>query len=111
MSTYAATKGFDLLFAEGLAEEVARHGVLVTALCPAPTQSELISSSDEGQIENHHALQSAQEVARKGLHGLARGKRRVRPSLSAWIIGNIPRFLPRNTVSGATERYYRPKNI
>ena len=34
ISTYAATKGFDLLFAEGIAEEVRRHGVNVCALCP-----------------------------------------------------------------------------
>src|SRR6266700_1276056 len=40
ISTYAATKGFDLLFAEGLAEEVRRYGVRVCALCPGSTVSE-----------------------------------------------------------------------
>jgi hypothetical protein len=40
ISTYAATKGFDLLFAEGIAEEVRRHGVHVCALCPGSTASE-----------------------------------------------------------------------
>src|ERR1700674_5534802 len=40
ISTYAATKGFDLLFAEGLAEEVRRYGVHVCALCPGSTVSE-----------------------------------------------------------------------
>ena len=40
ISTYAATKGFDLLFAEGIAEEVRRYGVRVCALCPGATMSE-----------------------------------------------------------------------
>src|SRR5580704_16485621 len=40
LSLYAATKGFDLLFAEGLAEEVRQYGVHVCALCPGQTASE-----------------------------------------------------------------------
>src|ERR1700740_1314820 len=40
ISTYAATKAFDLLFAEGLAEEVKPHGIRVCALCPGSTESE-----------------------------------------------------------------------
>jgi short-subunit dehydrogenase len=40
MATYAASKAFDLLFAEALAEEVKRYGVRVCALCPGPTVSE-----------------------------------------------------------------------
>ncbi len=31
---YAATKAFDLIFAEGVAEEVKKYGVRVCALCP-----------------------------------------------------------------------------
>src|SRR5258707_15575087 len=40
ISTYAATKAFDLLFAEGLAEEVKPYGVRVCALCPGSTETE-----------------------------------------------------------------------
>ena len=40
ISTYAATKAFDRFFALGLAAEVARFGVKVTALCPGTTESE-----------------------------------------------------------------------
>ena len=39
-ATYAASKGFGLLFAEALAREVEDHGVRVCALCPGPTESE-----------------------------------------------------------------------
>ncbi|MGH6879087.1 MAG: SDR family NAD(P)-dependent oxidoreductase, partial [Rhizomicrobium sp.] len=37
ISAYAATKAFDLIFAEGLAEEVRGLGVRVCALCPGST--------------------------------------------------------------------------
>src|SRR5215469_1765604 len=40
ISTYAATKAFDLLFAEGLAEEMKPYGIRVCALCPGSTESE-----------------------------------------------------------------------
>jgi len=40
ISTYAATKVFDLYLAEGLAEEMRPYGIRVCALCPGTTASE-----------------------------------------------------------------------
>jgi len=111
LTTYAATKGFDLLFAEGLAEEVARYGVRVSALCPGPTASEMVTTADGSAASEHPSLQAAEVVARKALRGLAEGKRYIRPSLAAWLTANAPRFFPRATISGATERVYRPKHL
>src|ERR1019366_406392 len=42
ITTYAATKSFDLQFAEGLAEEVRQYGIRVCALCPGSTESEFL---------------------------------------------------------------------
>src|ERR1700730_4073931 len=39
-SVYAATKAFDLIFAEGIAEELRPFGVRVCALCPGPPTPE-----------------------------------------------------------------------
>jgi len=39
-SLYAATKGFEVIFAEGLYEELRPHHVDVIALCPGPTDTE-----------------------------------------------------------------------
>lgn len=111
LATYAATKGFDLLFAEGLAEEVARYGVRVCALCPGPTESELMATPDNVAAEESHDAQSAESVARGALRGMARGTTCIRPSLLARITANMPRFLPRATISGMTEKYYRPKHL
>jgi hypothetical protein len=40
MAVYGATKGFDLLFAEGLAHELRGTGVDILALCPGSTSTE-----------------------------------------------------------------------
>jgi short-subunit dehydrogenase len=40
MANYNATKAYDLLFAEGLAEELRPYGVDVQALCPGGTLTE-----------------------------------------------------------------------
>ena len=39
-STYAASKAQELVFAEGLAEELRKDGIAVLAVCPGPTQTE-----------------------------------------------------------------------
>jgi uncharacterized protein len=111
LTTYAATKGFDLLFAEGLAEEVAHYGVRVSALCPGPTQSEMVILADGTSSSSTHKLQDAKEVATRAIQGLLAGRKWIRPSLGAWLIANLPRILPHGTVSGATERHYRPDTI
>ena len=78
-ATYAATKGFDLLLAEGLAEEVARYGVRASALCPGATESEMYESTGAPKADTKE-FQSAKEVARRGREGLAMGKHCVIPA-------------------------------
>ncbi len=43
MSTYAATKAFDLLFAESIAAELRREPVDILALCPGATRTEFFT--------------------------------------------------------------------
>lgn len=107
LSTYAASKGFVQLFAEGVREEVARHGVNVSALCAGPTESELHSDAQIGGGKGH-LLQPARQVADRALAGLHAGRARIHPSRLAWLSAVLPRFLPRSLVSGGAERAYRP---
>ena len=92
-ATYAASKAFDRFFALGLAAEVARYGVKVTALCPGPTESEFFSIS-RATIFEERGVQPTAEVARIGIEGLARGKRTVLPSAEGRLTSFIVRFLP-----------------
>jgi uncharacterized protein len=71
LTTYAATKAFDLRFAEGLAEELRREPIDVLALCPGGTETRFAERAGSGRNGAH----SAERVAREGLEAL--GKRRV----------------------------------
>src|SRR5271169_6002749 len=63
ISTYAATKAFDLLFAEGLAEEMKPYGIRVCALCPGSTASEFHVVAQQEKFTQKHQ-ETAEKVAR-----------------------------------------------
>jgi len=108
LNTYAATKAFDRFFALGLAAEVARHGVKVTALCPGPTESEFF---EVARSENFMpgGRQSAEEVARLGVAALASGKRTIVPYLAGAFTAALVRFLPTGLITTQIEKRARPK--
>jgi uncharacterized protein len=110
LATYGATKAFDRMLAEALAEEMKRHGVCVSALCPGPTESEFsqVAGARTGDMRR---LQSAVEVARRGLEGLAEGKHWVLPYLAGRLQVFAQRFLPRRMVTGQIERLFRPAGL
>lgn len=110
MSTYAATKVFDRYLAEALAEETARYGIRVSALCPGPTESEFGDVAGV-RVGESRKYQSAQDVARLGLEGLVKGKTWVIPYAGGRIQVFMQRFVPRRMVTGAAERMFRPDTV
>jgi uncharacterized protein len=107
LTTYAATKVFDRFFALSLAEEVARYGVKVTALCPGPTESEFFQVSGGRAFKLR--VQAAPEVAALGIKALARGKRMIIPNLSGRLMASSVRFVPTNLITRVIEKLARPK--
>jgi len=108
ISTYAATKAFDLYFAEGLAEEARPYGVHVCALCPGSTETEFFQVAGQ---RNHtrRAPESAEKVAHVGLAALAAGKTSVISGFSNWLGAEAVRLVPRRTVARVTAGIFRPK--
>jgi uncharacterized protein len=109
ISTYAATKAFDLYLAEGLAEELQPHGIRVCALCPGTTTSEF------HEIAGHPAHsrgreQSAETVARNGLKALAAGKSYVISGLGNYLGAHGERLVPRRLVTRIAAKMFRPAN-
>jgi hypothetical protein len=107
ISTYAATKAFDRFFALGLAQEVARYGVKVTALCPGATESEFFDVAGAGVLRKR-GVQPAAEVARQGVAALARGQRTIVPNLSGRATAFMVRFLPVGLITYFVDRFSRP---
>ncbi|MGA2851425.1 MAG: SDR family oxidoreductase [Terracidiphilus sp.] len=106
ISTYAATKAFDRMFALGLAEEVARFSVKVTALCPGPTESEFFQVARAESFKTS-GVQSAEDVARLGVAALARGQRTIVPYFSGWFTSLLVRLLPNGFITYMVEKSAR----
>jgi len=107
ISTYAATKAFDLLFAEGLAEELKPYGIRVCALCPGSTESEFHVVA--GQDKFMHRAETAEKVARTGLQALASGKSYVISGLGNYLGAHGERLVPRRFVTRTAARMFKPK--
>ena len=107
MATYAASKAFDLLFAEALAREVEGNGVRVCALCPGPTVSEFQKAAgvpDKLAV----TMEPAARVAWVGLRALAAGEHSVISGFTNWLGVEVQRIAPRRLVTSAAESLFRP---
>jgi short-subunit dehydrogenase len=109
ISTYAATKAFDLLFAEGLAEEMKPYGIRVCALCPGSTQSEFHVVAGQAKFAAKQAQESAEKVARTGLQALAEGKSYVISGVANYLGAQSQRLVPRRAVARIAAKMFRPE--
>ena len=108
ISTYAATKVFDLFLAEGLAEEMKPYGVRVCALCPGTTTSECHDVTGHPSHARRRS-ETAEKVARTGLRALASGKSCVISGLGNYLGAQSQRFVPRRVVTRIAANMLRPK--
>ena len=108
ISTYAATKAFDLHFAEGLAEEVRQYGVRVCALCPGSTETEFFQVAGQ---RNHtrRRPETPEKVAHVGLAALGEGKSSVISGFQNWLGAESVRLVPRRAVARIVAGMFRPK--
>jgi hypothetical protein len=109
ISTYAATKAFDLLFAEWLAEEVRASGIRVCALCPGSTESEFLEvAGQSGVVHARRNRETAEKVARVGLQALAAGKSYVISGTGNYLGAQAQRLVPRGVVTRIAGKMFRP---
>ena len=108
ISTYAATKAFDLFFAEGLAEEMKPYGIRVCALCPGSTESEFHAVAGQEKFTSKNP-EPADKVARTGLQALVMGKSYVISGVGNYLGAHSQRVVPRRTVTRIAAKMFRPK--
>jgi short-subunit dehydrogenase len=107
-SAYAATKAFDLLFAEGVAEEVREFGVNVCALCPGSTDTEFAQVAHQPH-RTFRVSETAEKVARVGLEAIAQGKSSVISGRRNWMMVQAERLAPRRFVAAKAAKMMSPK--
>lgn len=110
ISVYAATKAFDLSFAEGLAEEMRPHGIRVCALCPGSTESEFheVAGQNHLRFAAKHR-ETAEKVAHTGLTALAAGKSSVISGAGNTFGVISQRLVPRRMVTRIAAGMFKPK--
>jgi uncharacterized protein len=107
IATYAATKSFDLFFAEALAEEVREYGIHVTALCPGATSTEFQAVAAQPDYAFRSA-ETPEKVVRVGLAALAAGKPVVISGARNNLMTQSQRLAPRRLVTSMAARVFRP---
>lgn len=81
LNVYHATKAFVLSWSEGLAVELEKTGVTVTALCPGPTDTDFFPKADMVGVRGFQKgyVMSPQEVAQAGYEAMVNGELFVVP--------------------------------
>jgi short-subunit dehydrogenase len=98
-AVYAASKAYVTSFSEGIRAEVRKQGVVVTALCPGPVDTEFNSVAARGARERHPPSPSfihmpVEDVVRAGLAGIERNKPVVVPGIVMKIAMLLVRVTP-----------------
>jgi short-subunit dehydrogenase len=118
MSVYFATKAFVLSFSEALNNEVKKHGITVTALCPGPTHSgfQSAASRQDPKFFNGNKFPSSREVAEFGYRAMIKGTSVAVHGFKNSLFVKSLKFVPRSLVLKLTRqiqaRKYKlvPKN-
>jgi uncharacterized protein len=96
MALYYATKAFVLSLSEALHEEMKPHNVMVTALCPGPTDTEFSKVADlEMTRQFKVGTMKVSDVARLGVQGYEAGRAVVVPGATNRLGAIGAQLLPR----------------
>lgn len=100
MAVYFATKAYVLSLSEALHEELKRHGIKVSCLCPGPTRTEFGQvagvAADNGLFDK--IAMSPAEVVKSGLEGLDANRGVVVTGWMNKVTAASTRFAPRSVV-------------
>ena len=97
LAIYHASKNYVQALSEGLWQENRKKGVVVTASCPGPTESEFHQHAGSDQIGmfNRIALMPASKVAEQAVNACLNGKRVVVHGLLNQIMGLSGKWTPK----------------
>ncbi|KAF1056637.1 MAG: putative oxidoreductase [Pseudomonas delhiensis] len=113
MTSYYASKAYVLSFSEGLREELRKHGVKVSVLCPGPTRTAFFrnASLDTRRIDGSKVMMTPEDVAFLALKALARNRAIILPGWRNRLLAALPRFSPRwlvRRIAGRLNRLVQP---
>lgn len=105
MSVYYATKSYVLSFTEALENELRGTGVMVSALCPGPTETGFGNNAKLEQSKLFKkGVMDVKRVADIGYKGFLKGQTIIIPGLKNRFLVGMVRLLPRKVVTSTVRR-------
>lgn len=110
MAVYFATKAYMLSFSEAIAAETENAGIIVSTLCPGPTQSGFIGKAnmDKMALANNASeskLPTAAEVAQFGYDALQKGQVVAVHGLANQLLAFSTRLAPRGIIRKGVKQF------
>ncbi len=111
MSVYYATKAFVLSFSQALAEELSSSGIVVSCLCPGPTETEFASVAKVRKSKLFNAtIADARQVAEFGYRAMMAGERVAVQGARNKLLVQAQRFVPRSLIARAVKKLQDSRN-
>jgi len=105
MAVYYASKAYVLSFSEALSNECEGKGVVVSALCPGPTETGFGEAAGLGDSKLFDGgVMDARAVAVEGYRGMLAGKPLVIPGTRNSVLARTVGFMPRRLVTKVVRR-------
>ncbi|MEH6581023.1 MAG: SDR family oxidoreductase [Halioglobus sp.] len=99
MAVYAASKAYILSLTETLSVELHDSGVLATAFCPGPTDTEMVAESYGEELRSNPVsamlMLSSREVAKQGYKACMTGDAIAVPGVANHFFNTLGRLQPR----------------
>lgn len=107
-TTYYATKAFVNSFSAGLDQEIRRHGITVTALCPGPVKTGFEAAAGMEGSNLFRNAATASSTAQKGYRAMEKGKLQVITDLPMKFgIKFLLPFVPDRMILKMMEKFQR----
>lgn len=107
-TTYYATKAFVNSFSAGLDQEIRRHGITVTALCPGPVKTGFEAAAGMEGSNLFRNAATASSTAQKGYRAMEKGKLQVITDLPMKFgIKFLLPFVPDRMILKMIEKFQR----
>jgi len=106
LAEYAATKAFMVTFSEAVAEEVRPFGIRIQACCPGRTETDFHATAGY-RTTNVLGTQRPEEVVRRSLRALERGRVVVTIGWRERAVTRLTRLVPRTVLARAGARWMK----
>ncbi|HKJ68335.1 MAG TPA: SDR family NAD(P)-dependent oxidoreductase, partial [bacterium] len=105
-SVYSASKAFVIHFSNGLAAELSRKGIIVTAVCPGPVKTEFHQVATNGKSDRTSLpMATPEQVVTKALHDADRRKWMSLYGLPIKLLPVVTRLFSRKFLTGVAGRF------